>query len=90
MKRSLVLVLCVVLTSLLSPGCGENEEKKVVDAWSLKVEGDVYVAALLPYTGVWAVGTGLERGVVLALKEINDAGGVNGKKLGLLVDKHLR
>ena len=52
---------------------------------SLKIEGYYYVASPLPYEGAWAVGDQTEPGILIAIQEINAAGGVHGKPLGLVV-----
>ena len=48
---------------------------------------DIVVGALLPLTGAATdLGTGNELGMKVALKEINDAGGINGRRIKVVVE----
>jgi ABC-type branched-subunit amino acid transport system substrate-binding protein len=50
------------------------------------VDGGIAVGALLPFSGVSAEqGSALERGLILAIEQLNDAGGVQGQPLRLEV-----
>jgi branched-chain amino acid transport system substrate-binding protein len=53
---------------------------------AVKQEGHYYVTTLFPLTGsLGSFGATFEQAVFLALTEINDAGGIDGKCLGMLV-----
>lgn len=70
--------------------CSDSDEGSptnivVPDGCAAKVSGDHYVGALLPYTGPWPVGGGMERAIVQAAGEINAGGGIGGPRLGVLV-----
>src|SRR6478609_600402 len=48
-------------------------------------EGTIAVGALLPFTGKEAaLGRNMEQALLLAVKDVNDAGGVGGQKLRLI------
>lgn len=69
-------------------GCDGTTSKtpglELPQGWIEKVPGDIYLAGLFSYTGVWSVGQGQEQGAVTALTEINAQGGIDGKMVGLL------
>lgn len=53
-------------------------------------EDDILIGAVLPFTGAQAAeGSNQERAILLALEQLNDAGGIDGRKLRLLArDSH--
>jgi len=83
--------LLLALLSALA-GCGsdpENEEgtRTVhgLSACATQIAGHLYLAALLPYEGVWTVAEPTAHAVIQAVEEINAAGGVDGRLLGLVL-----
>lgn len=65
--------LCVALL-----GCGAAE------SGSAPAEDDIVVATVLPFTGDDAtIGRNLEQALILAVEDVNRAGGVHGRKLRL-------
>lgn len=78
-------LLCWVALAILA-GCeaGDDGDLAVPQGCKQKIAGDYYVGTVLPYTGYRATGLGYERGVVQALAEINEAGGLDGSSLGLV------
>ncbi len=74
----LAAVACAGALVLAACGSGEKEENKADDV--AKGDGEFVVGSLLPQTGSLAfLGPPEIAGVNLAVKEINDAGGVLGK-----------
>jgi neutral amino acid transport system substrate-binding protein len=67
----------VAACALLSTACGEQAG----------AEGDegIAVGAILPFTGKEAaIGRNLEQALLLAVADVNDAGGINGQRLRLV------
>lgn len=74
MKTRLTLLALLLLLLLLVVGCGKSEEK-------------IKIGISLPLTGEAAsYGQGGLAGIETALKEINEAGGINGKTFELVVE----
>jgi len=80
MKRiKLILSLSVILFTLA--GCNSSTKEEGTDKETYKV------GVILPLTGPFAeYGIPLKQGMDLALSEINDNGGINGKKLELIIE----
>jgi branched-chain amino acid transport system substrate-binding protein len=89
MKRAIWGLLAVCLTA----GCGGDDEDRSsetrevtgLDRCTVKQKGYYYIAEYLPFSGsLSAYGTSGEKAILLAIDEINRAGGVHGRKLGLV------
>ncbi len=81
-KKKLALAVSGALLSMsmLVAGCGGGGEKKAADS------GDIKIGIVAEMTGGNATyGTSMVNGMKLALKEVNDKGGVMGKKLDLVI-----
>jgi len=79
MKKYLKVFLCgmTIFSMTLFAGCGASSD----DNHSIKI------GAAIPMTGASAQdGEAIKKGASLAVKEINDAGGINGKKVELIVE----
>lgn len=76
MKRTLCWVLIIgLLISLGILGCAKKKEK------------EIKIGGVLPLTGSAAVwGENAKMGLEIALEEVNEAGGVKGKKLKLIIE----
>jgi len=73
-KLALVLAMLLVLTAVLS-GCGAKEEEASV----------IKLGTIGPLTGDYSMyGTATEEGAKLAAKEINAAGGIDGKNIEIV------
>jgi hypothetical protein len=67
----------VATVALCLTGCGPAEEAEPANA--------IRVGALLPFTGKEAaIGRNLEQALLLAVKDVNDAGGIEGRPLELV------
>lgn len=77
----------LLLTTSMLIGCGDSArgDLSLPRGWAEKVPGDIYLAGLFSYTGTWTSGEDKERGAVTAIKEINAQGGIDGKRIGLLI-----
>lgn len=77
------LLALAALTALLLAACGNVSSGSSGGGAPPGVTADeIKVGATLPLTGTAAVsGQGLKAGIQIAVKEINDAGGIGGKKL---------
>lgn len=74
---NLLLLAAVLLTLVMSPlyGCTK------------KGESDIKVGAIIPLTGPFAsYGEPVRDGMMLAIEEINKGGGINGKKVKLIIE----
>ncbi|MDR3348479.1 MAG: ABC transporter substrate-binding protein [Acidaminococcales bacterium] len=75
--QKLYLLIAIVAMALFAAGCGGAEKK---------AEGDIKIGLTGEMTGNNAnYGTSTQDGVKLAVKEINAAGGILGKKINLIV-----
>lgn len=78
LKKFLVIICVIVLTTLCFIGCTQQEEQTE--------EGPIKIGASMPLTGPAALaGSEMREGVLLALEEINNAGGVLGRQIELLI-----
>ena len=84
LKKILGVVTVVTMTATMVMGCSETA--KVSSNGGSSASGDtIRIGGVFPLTGdVPALGSAMENGAKLAIKEINDAGGVLGKKLELV------
>jgi neutral amino acid transport system substrate-binding protein len=71
------VTLAVCALALFAGACGPAEEESTA--------GTIAVGALLPFTGKEAaLGRNMEQALLLAVHDVNEAGGVGGKKLRLV------
>lgn len=82
MKKQLLVVMVVLLSvGLLLTGCGGDKAKPAAQASNeIKIGGNFELTG-----GVANFGKQTSNGILLAFKEINAAGGVNGKQLKLIM-----
>ena len=81
LKKSVGIITTMVLTMSLIAGCSETSKGGTASGDTIKLGG------VFPITGdVPALGAAMDNGAKLAIKEINAAGGVLGKKLELTVE----
>lgn len=77
-----IVVLLMLITSLV--GCGQaNDLAKARQAWAEKKGSDI-VIGVAGRTQFMAESTKFLKGVYLAINEINDSGGVNGRRILLI------
>ncbi len=80
-KKSLAVFSTMVMTMSIFAGCSETAKDGSDSGDTIKIGG------VFPKTGdVPALGAAMDNGAKLAIKEINDAGGVLGKKLEFIVE----
>ncbi len=77
--RSYILIVCLILS--ITWGIGAHAETADAPMKYLALDADMS-------GNTKDAGKSLKRGIELALKEINDAGGVNGTQLGLKIFDH--
>jgi branched-chain amino acid transport system substrate-binding protein len=81
LKKALGIVTTMVVTMSMIAGCSESPKGDTASGDTIKIGG------VFPITGdVPALGAAMDNGAKLAIKEINDAGGVLGKKLEFTVE----
>lgn len=88
MKKIGAIILSTVLIAVLASGCGnDNTENSGNSASGGNSGGDtIKIGANLELTGGQAsFGDSVSKGAKLAVQQINDAGGILGKKLELIV-----
>ena len=78
------MIACGILASALFTGCGGGEQGSSGDG--NKASGDeIVIGANFELTGNHAqYGANANNGLKLAIKEVNDAGGINGKKIKIV------
>ncbi|GAA1866358.1 hypothetical protein GCM10009836_53460 [Pseudonocardia ailaonensis] len=92
MVRKSLLATAAALTALLAAACGNvsagSSGGGSAEAPPGVTQDEIKIGATLPLTGTAAVsGQGLQAGIQIAVKEINDAGGIGGRKLNpILLD----
>ena len=93
MKKFLALFLAMIMAlSLVACGGGAKEEPKAEEpkaeepAASTESEGDtIKIGGVYPLTGsVAAIGQNIVKGIEYAVNEINEAGGIDGKKIEMV------
>ena len=83
-KKTLGLLTTIVMSATMIMGCSETAK---VNSGSAGGGDTIKLGGVFPLTGdVPALGAAMENGAKLAIKEINDAGGINGKKLEFIVE----
>jgi branched-chain amino acid transport system substrate-binding protein len=83
-KKVLGLVTVVAMTATMVMGCSETA-KVSSNGGSAASGNTIKLGGVFPLTGdVPSIGSAMDNGAKLAIKEINDAGGVLGKKLELV------
>ena len=76
MKKVMAVVVAAAMTMTMVAGCGKKEEKAKSDT--------IRIGAIGPLTGDAAIyGQDVKGGMEIAVKEINEAGGINGVKVEL-------
>lgn len=76
MKKVMAVVVAAAMTMTMVEGCGKKEEKAKSDT--------IRIGAIGPLTGDAAIyGQDVKGGMEIAVKEINEAGGINGAKVEL-------
>lgn len=81
LKKAIGIITSMVVAMSLITGCSETAKGGSASGDTIKLGG------VFPLTGdVPALGAAMDNGAKLAVKEINDAGGVLGKKLELTVE----
>ncbi|MFP3040353.1 ABC transporter substrate-binding protein [Treponema primitia] len=77
MKKSAVIFVSLCLAALAFTGCKKTN--------SAAGSGDIIIGGIFPLSGGVAVyGTEAQKGILLAIEEINAGGGVGGRKLVLI------
>lgn len=74
MKKTFIMVLCVMLSVSLFAGCGDTEPK-TTDSDTIKIGVNYELSGDVATYGQSSV-----EGIELAVEQINAAGGINGKK----------
>ena len=75
-KRIIALLLMCVMTTGLLLACKNNDDKKEGEGDTIKIGG------LAPLSGeLSSYGNAANNGILLAVKEVNEAGGINGKQI---------
>ncbi len=81
-KRMMASVLVAALALVTVTACGNSDKGKESEG----SEETITVGALAPLTGAVSVyGIAASNGVKLAIKEVNEAGGIDGKKIDLVL-----
>lgn len=76
MKKVMAVVVAAAMTMTMVAGCGKKEEKAKSDT--------IRIGAIGPLTGDAAIyGQDVKGGMEIAVKEINEGGGINGVKVEL-------
>ncbi|MFH1500764.1 MAG: ABC transporter substrate-binding protein [archaeon] len=77
------IVIVVVVVNLILLLAALSPTGKVVS----ESGGEVVIGAIMPLTGdISTIGQNTREGIELAVKEVNDAGGINGKKLRVIYE----
>lgn len=86
MNKKVIALILTAMTALSMAACGEKAENPSAGETPQASSETIKIGLYGTITGPNALaGEMLEKGGKLALKEINDAGGINGKKLELVV-----
>lgn len=80
------ILACGILAGALFTGCGGGDTPAKTDGGDKKAMGDeIVVGSNFELTGnVAQYGANANNGFKLAIKEVNDAGGINGKKIKIV------
>ena len=80
------MIACGILASALFTGCGGGSDAPAKSDSGSKAAGDeIVIGSNFELTGNHAqYGANANNGLKLAIKEVNDAGGVNGKKIKIV------
>lgn len=86
MKKLWVIIFGLLFSMALIAGCGQKEApKEGGDSSAAPSQDKIYIGWVTPLTGVAAdAGQQLQNGALLAIKQINAAGGINGRQLELV------
>lgn len=77
---------CAVLVASLLTSCGNVSDDAAAGEAPGISDDEIVIGATLPLTGTAAVaGEGLQAGLKIAADEINEAGGINGRKVKLVL-----
>lgn len=83
-KKTLGVLTAVIMSATMVMGCSETS-KVSANGGGSSTGDSIKLGGVFPLTGdVPALGAAMQNGAKLAIKEINDAGGVLGKKLELI------
>ena len=84
MKRVFAMVMAVVMAAVMFAGCSAGGNN---NASNNSGSGDTIKVGLLgPHSGEYAVyGLGVRNGAELYFKKVNEAGGINGKQIELVI-----
>lgn len=87
-RKTLVFLFALFLVMWGATGCGSSNTKGSDNAQQGQSSGDkIYIGWVSPLTGVCAdAGEQLQNGAKLAVKEVNDAGGIDGKQIELVFE----
>lgn len=79
MKRVFAMVMAVVMAAVMFAGCSNGNG-------SSSGEDTIKIGILGPHTGEYAAyGLGVRNGAELYFNKVNEAGGINGKKIELVI-----
>ena len=79
------MIACGILASALFTGCGGGEQGGTSGGGDKAAGDEIVIGANFELTGNHAqYGANANNGLKLAVKEVNDAGGVNGKKIKII------
>ncbi|MEI6044047.1 MAG: ABC transporter substrate-binding protein [Chloroflexota bacterium] len=82
-----LLVALALMCNLLLVACGSSPatESPIAAQVTDGGTGDIRIGLMGPLTGAsQALGTAIDRGVILAIEETNAAGGINGRKIAII------
>lgn len=80
MKRVFAMVMAVVMAAVMFAGCSSNGGSSSNDGDTIKI------GMMGPHTGEYAAyGLGVRNGAELYFNKVNEAGGINGKKIQLVI-----
>jgi branched-chain amino acid transport system substrate-binding protein len=83
-NKNKIIALCIIILILIGIGFIWIDSNYNADI--IKEPGFVEMGVLVPLTGFGDLGPKMQRGAELATEEINEAGGINGKKIKLVYE----
>ena len=87
MRMYTAIIAILMIASLMIAGCDGKTETVTGEVIQDKAPTAIKIGVSLPLTGEGAsLGTGVKDGIDLAVKEINDAGGVDGRKISIIYE----